>query len=95
VSAVEQWRLRLNEANEERILREVEISDASWEVWSDAWDTARVADEQAGRRYDKRIYAERAHDARLAFLRVNGLEHFENTRTMREWCEKQEQNERS
>ncbi len=54
--------------------RRSEIERLSWEAWDAAWDAAREEDDRAGRRYDKRIYADKAHDARTAVLVANGIE---------------------
>lgn len=39
-------------------------------AWSNAWDRARDADERAGRPYNKNVYVERAHVARVKVLGV-------------------------
>ena len=51
-----------------------EIHRLADEAWDAAWDEAREADRAAGRRYDKRIYAEKAHEARIAVLAAHGVE---------------------
>lgn len=56
-----------------RLIREAELETTSWDVWRRAWDAARDADSLAGRRYDKRIYAERAAEARNKFLADHGI----------------------
>lgn len=45
-----------------------DLEMSSWTAFDVAWDAARKADEVAGRRYDRRIYAERAGEARQAVL---------------------------
>jgi hypothetical protein len=40
------------------------LDRAAEEAWDSAWDAARDADSAAGRRYDRRMYAEAASAAR-------------------------------
>jgi hypothetical protein len=48
----------------------IALNEKADAAWSNAWDRARDADERAGRPYNKGVYAERAHVARIKVLGV-------------------------
>mgnify|MGYP001602327818 CR=1 FL=1 len=52
-------------------LEECALEIAAWAAWEAAGDKARDEDMAAGRRYDKRIYQEKAHAARMLVLYGN------------------------
>lgn len=58
---------------DEQVMIEAKLHEEAWQRWSLAWDAARDADAQAGRRYDKDKYSEAASQARREFLAAHGL----------------------
>lgn len=55
--------------------KRIEVHEAAEREWEAAWDAARDEDARLGRRYDRRIYAEKAAAASRAYLDAHPHEH--------------------